>query len=775
MSARPPATLQRHVALGILLFALLAFSPGVEAAIENFDTTSPTTSPDYDGELAPPKSPYYTFSSSSVNAFVTSAEFNTGGQSLRMKPTTSGGTVTFTLTNGATFASPGTNCVSGICDYGAGFAVWLKLPSLPPTGTTDVININHGGGECAKLQITDAGEVRGYSASGTTQPLGGSGVTPGQWFDLQIFSTCPNGATPCCAGGTWKNLYRSYQLQFATEVFMTAGLSASTGADSFYMNMGSVTPFSRILYMDRLEVPGLAPSAYETYASAAQSALYDGINALAVDGAGNTAIIRVSSGGTSTVKALNAIGDGTTLTEVGSVASGCNLAGGVDAIKIGNNVYTSYTDCVGNAQNVDRIKIRSGTLGTPIFDCASCSDSDIEDTEDPGTDYEVNIPDSMGDIGTISTRPYSFSSYTTGGTNHGTACWTFTSRTTNEVGLFCVVVNNNGDDFANTIRRQLATGSLSTQDMCSFTFGDLDYMLGANSGGQTALWNVGTVVGGGVGELAERPDNFMNQVFSASSVYAPTSTIACSNTDKVAIVVGTSLYVVDVIGGTPTQAIPPITVASNPGKGGVAMSGDGAFMTVLDGSTFKVYRVSNGTLEATFTAPAGSVIDTKMDQTGGNVWVAMNNGATDRVYKFTIAASTCGTNCASTVDDRNNPLPGGGTGTNTASGTSSVAPMFRDGVSGIAAAAGIPEAAAALIFGLLGVVVFVGIFAIPTFLATQRSRHAPLITILVGTAGGSVGMLVWYSFGTIPGYVVTFYVLLLLVLGVVGAAMLARR
>lgn len=106
-----------------------------------------------------------------------------------------------------------------------------------------------------------------------------------------------------------------------------------------------------------------------------------------------------------------------------------------------------------------------------------------------------------------------------------------------------------------------------------------------------------------------------------------------------------------------------------------------------------------------------------------------------------------------------------------------VVSFYQTGVDAVATATGLPVTFAAMLFGLFGMVFTVTFFAVPTFLATSKAapRHAGMLTVVVGVVAGSLGMVMFYAFGLIPGWIVTFYVILLVVLGLVGGAMLVRR
>lgn len=650
MPARFGVALRSATLLLVVLGFVAVLVPTVQAATltEGYESFSAGSQP---GTTAD-----YTFSTSgSINALVTTAQAHAGTKSLKVQSLATGGPqVANTYT-----AAFGCGATSGSTpSAGSTFTFWTRIEALPDTGSSHVYEVqgNNGAWSAVRLNVLNTGFINIQGPVSSTSITTPYSMPVNTWVDFQMTAVC------VASGSSVNN-------QKACVVSLTIGFNVCTATATATVPTGNLgrlriapddaTPFTQSIFIDDLAVV-TANSAVTDYAAAATSASYVGMTAMEVSGDGQTVIIRTWNGASGTVKALNGLGS--SLQEVGSVASSCNIVGGVDAYRSGNDVYTTYADCTSSNTQVNHLHIGNSALGTPSFACSTCSDDDVTNSVD------VSIPTEMGDLGTIAGRPISFSSYSTSGTNHGTACWTFTSRTTNEIGLFCVVVNNSGTNDSDTIRRTTASGSTSTQDMCSFTNGGDDYTLGANGSGNTILWKVGTTVSG-VG--AEEPHNFMDQVFSAGSVYAPTASIACSNTERVAVATGSTVYVLDVIGNNPTEVITK-TVSGNPGKGGLAMSGDGRFFTVLDGSTFYTYRINGtvGTQVASFAKPTGTVINTEMDYTGGNVWVAMDNGATDVVYRFAVAPSTCGTSCGSTTDDGGHSLPGLSSSTTSTSGSS---------------------------------------------------------------------------------------------------------
>lgn len=623
-----------------------------------------------------------------------------------------------------------------------------QSPGATCTNSAGPIEVEGDGTPIAAWQATAATctKVHGTGGIFNSIPIGGSYNSYGKLIDGnvddQYLAVKRDGGTSVC-----RVYYKSNTAASWTNVFTTDAGTCIFDGGRYSIEVSNTQ--GCLLYRDETFGGRLQASCADVFAGiqATDTIATPNLSGFDVDASGIVVITRQGSPG-DTIHTYNAKNLAAGQVATVSIAD-CNRVDGVSAVTTSRDTYVAYLKC-DNAGLVNEINIRSTSLTDPNLECATCSDATIEETSN------IQIPDGMRELGTISSTPYSFERFSTAGTNHGTAAFTF-SDLEGRIGAYAVTVNNADSDLDDVDRVTMDPSAAPQIDqLCTWTFdtnddGDPgDFIGGVTQQGTTGFYRV-TVDVGGVG--AEAPTVNIETLLIPATL-SQSSGIACAE-DRALIVRseagGESLYLVK-----PFASPPSVTLIEEDFDGatrGVALSTDGNFAAYVDGTSAKLLDLTNtsniqqtGTVQLT---DSGNFFMMKMDQHGANLWVA-NSGPSGTVTRYDVSAATCASgslnNCTITQDDFGNDLPGSDTG-----GTSD--PGDSCGFVAICTNAEAPTGFTSDAFNFLLGVLFVAALAAGFYFALGKS-------VLGAGMGGATGFFGGFAFGLFPLWAVLLVVLI---------------
>ena len=528
------------------------------------------------------------------------------------------------------------------------------------------------------------------------------------------------------------------------------------------------------------------------------TATVTGLVGFDVDPTGATAIARTDGG------AFVRVYPGGTLGTPVSEDTNCASLGGVAA----DTSHVLYVACdVGNVPEF--WKIRSPSLTTPSQN-AVCQDGNFcvtsltsgELAGDQSNDIHLALFDEF---------PIDYSQIRTSGFNRALMAFAF-ADTDGNLGVVTYTHVNNADDTSQVTSGGIA-GQTPDQICVHQDEAGTSYLYGSstesNVRGFRVTFQENTPTTSAFSDYSLTP--VMAQVFADSGANGAPDGVACGN-GRLAILYNDKVTVLNrsASNGQSTSAHVTITGLTDTPTGGIDMSFNGEWFTYVSGGSWHLASARNGTVVASGTLPEGTFRAIKLHGTCSSIWVATST----TIARYTTFPYCTGSDVVfnpvedpndldgdgipnhsdpdvdgdgipneTDTDDDNDGIPdtldptptgaGAGGAAGGAAGAG-VVPMFQQGVDGVAAVTGMPVALSAMLFGLFGMVFTVTVFAVPTFFATQHTRGGSMLTVLVGVLGGVLGMVVYYAFGLLPGWVVTLCVFLLLCGGAISMAVMRR-
>lgn len=366
----------------------------------------------------------------------------------------------------------------------------------------------------------------------------------------------------------------------------------------------------------------------------------------AVDEAGAVAIARLDDG--ETVQVFDA----------GSLTAGA-LDGDPDCIGRHDGVaaywteqdsYLTYFECADDG-DTDTLKIRTGTtLATPDPECEG-TDSSIENSE-------LDVPNELGELGSLSAVPFDFSVCGHGGLDDTTLSWAFSEVESGKVGVWTVnQANNNDDEFAVDTISFSGTGAVN--QICVWQGpDDVDHLVAIAVGATSrAYLPVAGQVDSGTGVGVHDPIAEITNHYGFSGVFSQGAGVECAQ--ELAIFQAYPSGDVGVVCAVPGHCKPGYAVGQayfTPIHAGadtlraVAISGNAIYAAYSDeaNETFRVIYTENGTLRGEVPWPQatmGNFFDLEMDESGGSLWAAY----TDHIYRWDISPITCVFNCTNNL------------------------------------------------------------------------------------------------------------------------------
>ncbi|MFA5943716.1 MAG: hypothetical protein WC876_04530 [Candidatus Thermoplasmatota archaeon] len=688
-----------------------------------------------------------------------------------------------------------------LCTTHTPVSFWMKMSGLPSAGGWYSFAANKASSPVYPWfgRINNAGVLRVGSQEGFTTNV--ATLSTGVWIDITwVMSTC-------AAGGCTTSV-SSVVAAFSTTV-APGGTCDTSYVKITFDNSGTGTGW----FLDDIN------AYFEPATPPTSEVAVNDLRGFDVSDDGAAAIARLDDG-----DKVQVFGGQTLAAGASNVDADCTgTVDGVTAYTSPTDIYLSYFTCNADGE-ADSLRIRSGTLGDPTIPPAcDFADADINNF------LTVDIPNDLREIASLSSFPIDFSGCNdnNNAVNNVVVSWSYSSLTTGRIGVFAVNIINNGQDGDGNAELTFnAAGAQDIAQFCSWTdTGGVDH-LGAVSLEAGTKFYLPTVAEGS--SIESDPVVGLTLQSSLGGTYALSKALSCAQNRGIIInAAETSVSVICTVatkcpagvalGGDLWTPVDPVGFLNSRSA---TISGDGLWAAYLDDNGYHILNATNGneTDVLIATVQGGEVfVDMRMDRSGSSLWVAY----TDHIYRYDISDATCGGNCTN-IEFRGSPgdidgdgIPneldpdmdndglhndvdpdidddgvaneldasprGGGIGAAPAAGSGAAAglgvpPYLQTGVDGVVAATGLPVMFAAMIFGLFGLVFTVAVFAVPTFFAVAKAapRHAGLITVIVGTLAGSIGMVVYYAFGLLPGFVVSIYVILLIVIGVIGSLVLMR-
>lgn len=389
-----------------------------------------------------------------------------------------------------------------------------------------------------------------------------------------------------------------------------------------------------------------APTASTPTASVAVSNL----RGFDVDDSGAVAIARLSGGTTVQVFGGQTLSAGATATD-----SDCTgKLDGVSAYASSSDIYTTYFECANGSGAANSMKIRSGTLGSPVIPstCNGFADGNVD------TFLDVNVPDTLREISGLTSFPIDFSQceeQSGPGVAHVTTAWAF-STTNGQVGVFAATQNNDLADHSDSAFITFDPGtSPDVAQMCAWAVDGVDHMgaVGLQAGTKFYLPTVSTHADG----LTTAPDSAITLDYSPGGTFSLAKALSCAQY-RAAIINepgGTTPHsfavICTVAGHCPTGISTgqplwtPKTLTGTIASRAAVLSGNGAWASYIDLNGIHIVNATNGVEQSVFSEPETGVFwDMRMDRSGSSLWLAY----TDNIYRYDISAATCGLNCTNT-------------------------------------------------------------------------------------------------------------------------------
>jgi hypothetical protein len=724
----------------LLTLALWVFGvPTATAATsnENFDT---------DTTLQPPTGPDYTFSSTSSNVFVSNVQSHTAPNSLRANAQVSGGTQRFTYT-GLDF-----------CTSGLSFTVWYFTAAYPPSGTSDDLDLGVAAGSGLYISVGDAGQITFVIAS--PQALSNIAVPLSTWVDFSF------SAIDCTSN---KATFSSNALQFSVTIDQ-AGDQLTT-LNYFQYGMASVSPYTRVAYLDDLSISGLTAAATPTV-GAAVTATVVGLTGFDVDPYDHVIISRNAAAGVSSVNTY----DATTLAIRGAspVATGCNRQDGVMAYSIpsgatrGGREFSGYMACTSGAATTNQFSIRGGDLNNPDQSGTQCTDYcniNIASASTSISPYCTNqnaatFSSSSAQLGNVAPIPISWENSENPANNAPRRAYVgfaFDDTSNGNVGAWLITQLNNNHDLTCMATVPFSTPSESRQ-VCTWRnpHDNLDYLAASGANSPTRAWRlaVDTSAGGNL------------QLSQTSTLTAPLDkmvALSCAGNDATMMDGSGMVRRVHIVGTSGTGGLVWGPLTGYAATRGVAMSQDekwGAY--IATSTTANIVNGTTGAIVGTVTLPTGTFKGMRLDDTGQVLWIATDV----RISKYNINAVTTvasqppgsrGTGTTQTCVDANlQPKPCGGA---TAGGTTSTGAIGN--FFGVDPGRLDPKGEGDSTRGgfLLSLMLIIGFAAVGASIIPSRSPS----TMMMGAAIGGVLGFGWTVFLGVMPPVITF---ILVVLGI---------
>jgi len=555
-------------------------------------------------------------------------------------------------------------CAASVAGAAITVDEWVRFTSLPASG--DKLLFTPGYGYYFAVDNTGLPFMFNSNADGSAGiafPTA-TAMSVNTWYEV-TFTNAETGFdnTNGCVGGSG-GLTTSITVRgtgygpygnFATKQAASVPANNNIGAGAQTTATNTFHSFSGTVWIDDLTISGypyLIPTA-------ATSSAYTVINGFDVDNSGNNVVLRTNTG--TQVRSLSGYG----LIEAASFATpNCARADGVSSLTTTTGQYLSFVDCEATHGFAEHLRIRSPQMGTPAFPSGCGTEcGDVNDGLD------VDVPNALHQISDVGAFPFSFSKFSTTGNNHATVAWGYSevkepliAGTGGRIGIYADTKTNLALDQDDNALTTLDTSTNPQIDqICAWTYTSggttRDYLAGVTNNGATGVFQIAVDVTEGTGtDPTWYPDAQIQNQFTNTGTYAGANAIGCAQ-DRILVQAAGSgvrnLYMVKVIGtGAPQELWGPVAVTTASARG-VAFSGDGNWVSWLDGTTIKVAYASNATVVASITKPTGTFFGMALDLKANNLWVA----TTDHVYRYLTGVATCKTACSITTDDNGNPLP----------------------------------------------------------------------------------------------------------------------
>lgn len=227
----------RNLTIGLLILGSLTIIPNAAALhyVEDFES---------DTTLQNPIDPFYTFSKSSINAFVATNYAHSGTKSLYASPTTALGVFQFDYAT-----VPGCTSTTSTPADTPMWTFWLRLNTLPPSGTTDTIRV--GASAFMGFSIHSDGSIYAATPNAGADAIDtGKDIAAATWTDFTIYSHCTE-----LGGGSGQ--YSCVSSETLLIGFCSTPATASNGATTepgFKFEIASASPFTRFINLDDISV-----------------------------------------------------------------------------------------------------------------------------------------------------------------------------------------------------------------------------------------------------------------------------------------------------------------------------------------------------------------------------------------------------------------------------------------------------------------------------------------------------------------------------------------